>query len=174
MVRDACDEPGPSAYDTTGHLLRDTVLKQLSLGHEFLLRGYLVTDWYETLQRMKVSRPERALTHIFLGLWRIMFAPIWEHRNSIAHDDDNIVTKYERERLTQELSDWKREAATRLGHDQLYLTAFDPLQLASWTTSAMRNTIQLLTKAAKNYRRSIEEDQPLITSYFHTMENNAF
>ena len=92
--------------------------------------------------------------------------PVWESRNDVAHDTDNVVDRYEKERLISDLTEWKRASATRLSSHQLFLVEYKIDDLETWPTSGLRSTLDLLAQAAKNFRKSQEESQSLITSFF--------
>ena len=162
----ACDEETPPALDDENQPAHDALLQQMTLGFEFLLRGYLVKKWYDLLVALEVHRPQQKLKQMHLGLWRILFFPVWESRNDVAHDTDNVVDRYEKERLINDLTEWKRASATRLSSHQLFLVEYKIDDLETWPTSGLRSTLDLLAQAAKNFRKSQEESQSLITSFF--------
>ena len=107
---------------------------------------------------------------MLLALWNILFTQVWGFRNGTLHGGDSIVEKYERSNLTRELGEWKRNAAVTLGPTQTYLTAYDMKDVPKWQTDYMKTTIEILTKASKNYKKSILERQHLITEYFTAAE----
>src|SRR5210317_2566881 len=63
--------------------------QQRLVGGEFTLRGYLTGDWLTALQSQGVQRAEQKLSHLYLGLWRVLFQSIWDKRNDIAHGNDS-------------------------------------------------------------------------------------
>ena len=77
------------------------------MGKEFLLQGYLTVDWLVAIQVNHYNKPELLLIYLYVGLWKTLFASIWEQRNNIAHSDESIVTKIEGQNLIEELKEWK-------------------------------------------------------------------
>ena len=107
------------------------------------------------------------MTHLYLGLWKTLFASIWEQRNVISHGEESIVTKIEREQLLDKLREWKRTAGARLGASQQYLINYNIREMVTWTTATMRETVNLLVKAAINFKEAeLDKSQPLIAQYF--------
>ena len=105
------------------------------------------------------------MTHLYLGLWKILFATVWEQHNAIANSEVSIVDKIERTEFIKELIEWKRECHTQLSYTQHYLVSFDVSRMMSWSTSNMRVTLELLVRSAINYRRSTATNQRLITEF---------
>ena len=78
--------------------------------------------------------------------------------------------KYEREQLEFELIEWKRVANTRL----CYHTVFSGLQKIwdkTWKTTTMKETVQLLFKAAASQEAHLlDENQQRITDFFDPID----
>ena len=144
----------------------DAVQSQLALGIEFTTRGYLSTKWLVAMQYFQPDKPEFRLRHVHLGIWRILFQAVWETRNSILHGRGNFVERMEREGLIQELLEWRRLGASRLGVSQHYLIDYDVRTIMRWTTTAMHVTANLLVTAARNFRAQKDEGQTQITAHF--------
>ena len=121
------------------------------------------------------DKPQEKIKHLFCGLWTILFSSVWEQRNSLLHSEENIVARYEKEQLIQDLHEWKRCGAARVGASQVYLIHYDCDQLHEWTLTSLRNMSELLLHAARNYReRTAGKLQATITSYFSSMvETNS-
>jgi len=99
---------------------------------------------------MKINsdKAEQHLHNLHLDIWRILSTAIWEQRNIFLHGKDIISMKYEREKLTTELREWRQVAALRLGYQQMYLVDYSNDKITQWKTTSMKETIHLLVKAA--------------------------
>ena len=146
-------------------IVQEAIKKQQQLGPEFLLRGYLVPEWLTAIQHFDKNKPQLRLTHLYLGLWKTLFATVWEQRNETANSEVSIVDKIEGEQFKRELIEWKRERHTRLSYSQHYLVGYDIPRMMAWSTSNMRVTLELLVQAARNYWRSLATRQHLITEF---------
>jgi len=147
------------------------IKSQQTLDGEFLLRGYLTKEWLHAIMRFDHNKLEQRLTHLYKGLRKILFAPMWEQRNTSLHGPNNLSDKYEREKLQEELRKWKRISNTRLGHRQQYLTDYPLNKIETWKTVTMRETISLLIKASQNHLdNSLKPGQRKITSYFESID----
>ena len=89
-----------------------------------------------------------------------------DFRNGELHGRKNSIKTYERSILKGELTEWKRNAASKLGAEQVYLVDFNLRDLDKWPTTEMKNTAETLAHAARNYRKSVLTRQPLITKFF--------
>ena len=166
MIRNICDVNLDEAiHQQQPPTVQAAIQAQQKLGGEFMLRGYLVPEWLEAIKQYDKDKPEQRLTHLYLGLWRTLLATVWEQRNKTAHNDDNIVTKIERQQFTRELLEWKREKHTRLSATQHYLVGYSVQTMVTWSNSAMRVMLELLEKAARNYRKGMMIRQRLITEF---------
>ena len=114
----------------------------------------------------KRSSAERLVVHLILSLWKILFTQVWDARNGELHGKKSIVETYERSILRNELEEWKRNAAEKIGAHQAYLADYELEDVDKWPTTAMKNVAETLAHAARNYNRSVLTRQPLITSYF--------
>jgi hypothetical protein len=150
--------------------IHKAVTAQQELGGEFTLRGYLTADWITALQSQGINKVESKLNHMYLGLWRLLFRPVWDKRNELSHGCNSIVTRLERDQYITELKQWRRESASRLGVNQQYLIDYTDHEISEWTNSAMEATIRLLIRAARNFRTvQLKEGQHLITDFFQPM-----
>ena len=64
---------------------------------------------------------EQRLTCMYKGLWKILFAIIWEQHNTTLHGPNKLSDKYKCNKLYDELLERKRVSNTQLGHRQQYL-----------------------------------------------------
>ena len=64
--------------DPLSPTIRQAIENQQTLGIEFLLQGYLIIDWLVAIQENHPDKPELLLTHLYVGLWKTLFASIWE------------------------------------------------------------------------------------------------
>ena len=79
--------------------------------------------------------------------------------------------KYEREKLTTELREWKRVAGSRLGYQQMYLVDYSNDDITQWKTATMKETIHLLVKAAAIQEAYMLDDtQQRMTDYFRPID----
>ena len=63
--------------------------------------------------------------------------------------------------------EWRRTACVRLGANQQYLINYNRKEIEAWTTTSMHETVNLLVKAAINFREAEhDKSQPLITQFF--------
>ena len=97
--------------------------QQMRLPPEFLLRGLLVSGWHGSL--LQQEDPDLMMKHLHLGLWRILFAQVWELRNKHNHCTKSVTATYERNQLLVELREWKRTGPEKLGAHQSYLAEYD-------------------------------------------------
>ena len=91
---------------------------------------------------------------------------VLDFRNGELRGRNSIVETYERSILQEELVEWNRNAASKIGAHQAYLADYDIADLDRWPTTAMKNVAETLAYATRNYRRSILAKQPLITRFF--------
>ena len=155
-------------------LRQHAVHQQQLLGGEFTLRGYLTRDWISALASQGAEKPEPMVTHLYLGLWQILFQSIWDKRNEEAHGYDSIVTRIEHDNMLAEIKEWKRTAASRLGTSQTYLIDYTLDDIQKWSTSTMKAMLRLLVKAASNYQASLSANgQQLITEHFQPIVYNT-
>ena len=153
-VKAACEGVEVVWVNQTTPSTMAAIQTQQRLGPDFLLRGLLTKEWLAA-----IVRPEQRFKQLYIGLWRTVFASVWEKRNSISHSDDSTVTKLEREQLMTELCE--------LGATQQYLIDYSVESIKQWTTASMRTTINLLVQAAVNFRQEqVDETQPRITAFF--------
>ena len=78
------------------------------------------------------NKPEQRLSHLYKGLWKTLFATIWEQRNISLHVPNNLSRKYERDKRQEELREWKILSNTRLGHQQQYLLDYPLNIIGTW------------------------------------------
>ena len=143
-----------------GHPTLQTAMHaQAKLGPDFILRGLLVREWLPALMHYTSDKPDVKLTHLYVGLWKILFPAVWEYRNHVLHGDDDVVQSYEREMLIHELTEWHTHGLHRLGYRQHYLAEFSLDTIHQWTNTTMRATLELLSKASKNYHESITHNR---------------
>ena len=151
-------------------IVEDAIQSQRNLGHNFFLRGYLAREWLTVIQHSKKDKPEEKFIHLYIELWRSLFAAVWEQRNATLHSESSLADKYEREKMTNELLKWKRVSHLRLGHQQQYLTEYNEEELGQWKTTTMRETVKLLVKTAHNLVDDMSDhNQQRITEYFAPM-----
>ena len=116
---------------------------------------------------------EEACVHLVLGVWSVLFQPIWENRNEQLHGSKSIVEQNERQQLISDLTEWKRDSHPRLGAHQQYLLHYNISDLTQWKTSSLREMSSLLTHASRNYQQSLlDGKQQLITNYFQPLDTN--
>ena len=136
----------------------------MRLPPKFILRGLLVSGWHDSL--LEESDPNSMMKHLHLGLWKILFAQVWELRNKHNNCAESIADIYERNQLLAELHEWRRVGPERLGAHQAYLAECDPKDMQQQQTASLRTRIEILTLAARNWRNSCRAGQKLITQYF--------
>ena len=164
MCKAACDDIPPNTSRNVALSTTQAMEQQMCLPPEFLLRGFLVTGWHNAL--LPHGNPKLMMTQLHLGLWRILFAQVWELRNKHNNHTESIASVYERNQLVQELREWKRTRTTRLGAHQSYLAEYDLVDIQRQQTSSLKTRIEILTIAARNWRKSCKSGQKLITQYF--------
>ena len=74
----------------------------------------LVTGLHTAIQENHPNKP-------YVGLWKTIYASIWEQQNNTIHSDKIIVTSIEKEKLIDELKEWKISSGTRLASNQQFL-----------------------------------------------------
>ena len=142
------------------------VKSQCNLPRDFILKGFLSNEWLQALTNHDKESAERSMVHLLHSVWKILFTQIWDFRNGELHGRNSIVETYEREMLKEELIEWNRNAALKIGAHQAYLAEYDIADIDKWPTSAMKNVAETLAHAARNYKRSVLARQPLITRFF--------
>ena len=173
MIKGTCDDEEITWRGRMPPQVRAAITKQSAMHSEFMLRGYLVTEWLSAIKAITPDKPDQKLVHLHLGLWTILFPSVWEQRNTINHGDTNIVTKIQRTQYILELKEWKRHAASRLGASQVYLIDYDIPTILTWTNTTMKETIALLGNAARNFRKAqLDKTQPRITQHFQIISRN--
>ena len=75
--------------------------------------------------------------------------------------------------MIRELAEWKRQAPAMLGSKQVCLAAYSMHDAIRWSTTLMRETLKLLTVAARNYKEFVENgtSQTRLTELFHQVGN---
>ena len=91
----------------------------------------------------------------------MLLTTVWEQHNKTAHNNDNIVTKIERQQFTRELLEWKWEKHTHLSATQHYhyLVGHNIQTMMTWLNLAMWVMPELLEKRAKNYQKGLMNRQ---------------
>ena len=146
---------------------------QAHLGNEFLLRGLLDKQWLSAMCAIEDDKPMVKLTHLHIGLWKVLFSSVWETRNTILHGKDSITRRYERATMIGELAEWKRQAPAMLGSKQVCLAAYSMQDAIRWSTTLMKETLKLLSTAARNYKEFVDNgtSQTRLTDFFHQVGN---
>ena len=140
---------------------------QCDLDHNFFLRGYLAREWLVAIKHFQKDKLVEKFIHLHVGLCRLLFAAIWEQQNTTLHGESSLAGKYEQEKITTELLEWKRVSHLRLGHKQQYLTDYNEEEIEQWKTTTIRETTKLLVKAAQNLTGNmLDHGQQRITKYF--------
>ena len=152
----------------------NAVKAQAHLGPDFLLRGLLDKRWLTAICATDNDKPLVKLMHIYIGLWRILFASVWETRNNILHGKGSIAEKYERKRLIAELAEWKRTALHMLGSKQWQLASYSMQDAIRWSTPLMKETLRTLATAARNFKNHTDgcATQTRLTDFFHKVGNS--
>ena len=167
LMKAICDGRDPTVNSQMHPAAQAAVDSQVAIGGKLTLPGYLTDKWFEAIQLLAPDKSDQKLSHLYLGLWQHIFRPTWDQRNLISHGMDSVVTRAERAQLLTELDEWKRMGPMRLGHQQQYLLQYSYRDIRTWTNSTLRNTANMLTTAAVNYRKSEHDPtQRLITGYF--------
>jgi hypothetical protein len=116
----------------TNHNVYCTISQQSDIGWGNLLEGWMVIEW-ETLQQeyydLVQSRRTGASWSAMLlqRLWRISRA-LWEHRNEILHQQENIVTQVQELSLHRKIQrQYVDLSQMSLGPEDSYLCSF-PIQ----------------------------------------------
>ena len=170
LYQSTCNDKPMQAREPVHRTVEDAIHAQCNLGHDFFLRWYLAREWLVAIQHFQKDKPEEKCIHLYLGLWGSMFAAIWEQRNATLHGESSLADKYEREKITTKLLEWKHVSRLRLGHEQQYLTDYNEEEIKQWKTLTMRETVKLLVKAAQNLIDDmLDHDQQRITKYFTLM-----
>ena len=165
-----CNDKPMQANGPVHRTVEDAIQSQCDLGHDFFLRGYLACEWLIAIQHFQKDEPEEKFIHLYLGLWRSLFAPVWEQRNAMLHGESSRADKDEHEKITNELLEWKRVSHLRLGHQQQYLTEYNKEKIGQWKTTTMRETVKLLVKAAQNFMDDmLDNGHHRITEWFTPM-----
>ena len=155
MCKSICD------LDKLKWQIRKAIGSQQSLGDKILLQGYLTVDWLSAIQENHPDKPKILLTHLYIGLWKTLFASIWGQQNSIAHSNESIVIKIKRGKIIDELKEWKKLSGTRPGSNQQLQEVY------YWTLPILTETVNLLVAVALNFRNlKLDKMQTLITGYF--------
>ena len=77
-------------------LTAEAIRTKRLLPSKFILRGYLTKEWPSALLQCNHDKAEEQLTHLYLSLWKYLFAPIWENRNEFIHGNTGIVKAYKK------------------------------------------------------------------------------
>ena len=154
----------------TSQLTKTLIQQQLHRGHELFLRGFISSAWLDALVSLKTQQPKTKIKHILHGLWHHIMLPIWDQRNAIHHNNDNIVTQHAHKQADSELTDWKILSAQRLHPAQQHLTHYSSSDFKSWTLQHKHNVLHILQLAHKNYKQFLKDDissgrQPLISEF---------
>ena len=149
-------------------MITAAIISQQNLGAEFTLRGYLTNEWFYAMKHFSPDKPDQKLSHLYIGLWKHIFEAAWGKRNELAHSEESITSRFEREQLISELYEWKRLGGSRIGHSQLYLLDYDHTDIRTWPLPTLRTTASMLKQAAENFIHTEQEStsQTLITGYF--------
>ena len=107
MCKATCKLEELKWHDPLSPTTRQAIENQQTLGGEFLLQGYLTIDWPAAIQENHPDMPKLLRTYLYIGLWKTLFTSIWEQWNTIAHSNESIVVRIERDQLIVELKEWK-------------------------------------------------------------------
>jgi hypothetical protein len=99
------DQPQASL---TPFLLENTILKQSQIGWRRFFEGWLVQEWTDAQQAYyKISKSLRSgkrwTIELIKKLWDVAW-DLWEHRNSILHEAQNVVTDRSSRSLNRQVS----------------------------------------------------------------------
>ena len=103
MCRSVCADKPPNMTRNVIPSVQRAMEQQMRLPPEFLLRGLLVSGWHGS--GLQQEDPDLMMKHLHLGLWRILFAQVWELRNNPNHRTESIAATYGRNQLLAELSE---------------------------------------------------------------------
>ena len=172
MCKAVCNDKPPNTTRNITPIVSQAMKQQMQLPPEFLLRGYLVKEWYDTLFKSSNDDADKWMTRLHLGAWNILFTQVWDLRNKQNHSSESITDAYERRLLKAELKEWKQTRSIRLGAHQSYLAEYDLTEVMRQPTSSLKTTIDILTIAARNWRKASKSGQKLITKYFKPNNSN--
>lgn len=146
---------------------------QTKIGIELFTRGFLSTQWLQTMIQNKHRHPKTKIKLIIQGLWHHIMEPIWEQRNNILHKSDNIVTQTAHMQADSELQDWKTLASERLHSSQQHLTSYCKADFKYWTLQHKHNTLHILQTAHRNYKQFLKSNiaagfQTTMTQFINT------
>ena len=121
LCQSTCNDKPTKARGPVHRMVENAISAQCDLGHDIFLRGYLAKEWLDAIKHFQQDKPEEKFIHRYLGLWRSLFAAVWEQQNATLHGESSLAEKYEKEKITTELLEWKRISHLKLGYEQQYL-----------------------------------------------------
>lgn len=93
----------PPPIEFASSIISKAALAQITIGLQFLPRGFLTTCWINALESHGCPHPHRALASLIYFLWIEVTDSIWRLRNNITHDGMNLNTLAQERDTTDKL-----------------------------------------------------------------------
>jgi len=68
-----CQQESFDVHRPHNHTVIAAIISQQIFCGEFLLRGYLAKEWLAAIMRFDWDKPEQWLSHLYKGLWKLIF-----------------------------------------------------------------------------------------------------
>ena len=139
---------------------------QESLGEEAIVRGFLVKEWTEAIEKYwrapqthpGEKNPPKQRSPYQMGVllqetvWSI-FEEVWAKRNSILHEPNNHVDRAEMDSITRKLLDYKQNSMDLLSpHDQNCVD-YPEITIVNWTLRQKKDHLKRLNKRHKAWKQ---------------------
>ena len=94
--------------DRVGNQLATAIEDQRRIGQHLMLRGILIRKWQDAIEGYTKERVGSKAGHLVKVIWKQVFKPLWNQRNSILHTEGSAASIKENELLEATLIRFKQ------------------------------------------------------------------
>ena len=122
------------------------------------------------------SHPERRMNKLQRMIWDTIINPLWQERNDIKHQKDNVYDAADDERLTARIVRYVEHIHEFLDHHDQFLAGIDLTRLNRMKKETKRRWIHHLDIAKRAWeveREQKNKHQQVLTRFFGRRERSA-
>ena len=94
-----------------------------------MLQGFLVQGWMTAIEAVGSSHPERRMNALQCMIWDTITDPLWQERNDIKHQKDNVYDAADDEMLTARIVWYVEHRHELMDHHNQFLAEIDLTRL---------------------------------------------
>jgi hypothetical protein len=146
---------------------------QKRVGFTNMAIGWLSKEWTKAMRAHGASDPEGSVAQMLTLIWDAWCEPIWDHRNSRLHKDENPAMDESLRKLENRLR-WYRDNKTEvLASRHHFLAEFRIADVIKWDRRQRRAQLKMLDNARRIYEIECKQrvqGQRVITDMFLTLD----